>query len=274
MKKNLIVYKAVFGDYDKTSEQPPNDWECDFLCFTDNEKFVGKGWRIVYVPRIETLPGYLNRYYKMLPHRHFEGYDFSLYLDGNIDLIANPIPLIDNYLNKSSIAIPNHPKRNCSYEEAEHCIYSGLTSAKETREQMQEYKLDGFPINKGLTENGIILRRHNDLEIIELMELWWREYQTKVKRDQISLHYLAWKKGIKIEFIKEGPRVTNKYFHIGLHNNINGASPIRRFISYSHGNQDRSWQFKLITNFVNYLIEIRHLYRIFINRLIKIIFKK
>ena len=257
MKNKLVVYKAVFGDYDQVANVPLDDWGCDFVCFTDNPKFSAKGWLVILVPLKGQSPATLNRHYKMLPHRYFGEYDFSFYLDGNIDLVGDPRPLILEYLAKNSIANPSHPKRNCSYEEATHCIKSGLSSEELTKKQMEKYLRDGFPYQAGLTENGIMLRRHNNAVIIEVMEDWWTEYFSNVKRDQISLHYFAWKHGVQIEYIKEGPRVSNKYFHIGLHKSDSSSSLIRRFARYSHGNQDRRWYYKFIGKLLGLIIRFR-----------------
>ena len=39
----------------------------------------------------------------------------------------------------------------------------------------------------GISENGLLIRRHNEPSVIELMELWWEEYQHGCLRDQVSL---------------------------------------------------------------------------------------
>jgi hypothetical protein len=261
VKNNLVVYKANFGDYDQVSDVKSDDWGCDYVCFTDNPKFSAKGWSVILVPLNDQTPSTLNRHYKMLPHRYFNGYDYSLYLDGNIDLVSNPRPLIQEYLAKKSIASPIHPKRSCSYEEAIHCVRSGLSSEQLIKKQMDKYLRDGFPYQAGLTENGVMLRRHNDIGTIELMEDWWREYCAKVKRDQISLHYLAWKHQIEIAFMQEGPRVSKKYFHIGLHKSDSKLSLIRRFARYSHGNQYRSWYYRSITILFGLAYSLRSILR-------------
>ena len=53
---------------------------------------------------------------------------------------------------------------------------------------------------------------HNDKEVNSLMEMWWKELNTWVQRDQLSLCYVAWKMKFKIGFISENPRFKNDYF--------------------------------------------------------------
>ena len=45
----------------------------------------------------------------------------------------------------------------------------------------------GFEDDLGISENGLLIRRHNDARVIALMELWWEEYQKGCLRDQVSL---------------------------------------------------------------------------------------
>jgi hypothetical protein len=236
---------------------PANEWNCDFVCFTDDPDFSTNGWKKILVLAEGQNTAVLNRHYKMLPHRYFSEYQYSLYLDGNIDIVGDPSSLVCKYLVNSKIAMPPHPKRNCSYEEAAHCIKCGLSLSDETERQMAQYASEGFPRQTGLTENGVMLRTHNEPEIIRLMESWWNEYVTKVKRDQISLPYLAWKLGINISRLNEGPRVSNKYFHIGLHDSDNRTSWLSLIARYAHGNQDRRWLYALITKFVSMAIRVR-----------------
>ena len=49
--------------------------------------------------------------------------------------------------------------------------------------------------NLGITENGILIRRHNNPKVVELMELWWQEYLHGCLRDQVSLMPCIYKCG-------------------------------------------------------------------------------
>jgi hypothetical protein len=59
--------------------------------------------------------------------------------------------------------------------------------------QLEQYRSEGFPVNYGLTENNVLIRRHNDPTIIKLMEDWWRELLAQSRRDQLSFPYVAWR---------------------------------------------------------------------------------
>lgn len=227
-RPSRVVYTAVFGGYDAVAPAPCGKGceDCDFVCFTDDAGTRAEGWRLVVVPTGGEAPALLNRRYKMLPHRHLEAYQQSLYIDGHIRLNRCPSLLFDKYLSEAPIAMPTHLDRQCAYEEAEYCIADGLVPADLTRAQMHAYAAQGFPKQFGLTENGIILRRHHEPAVKALMEAWWAEYSNKARRDQLSLPYLLWRASMRVAPIAEGPRRTSRFFTLQPHTGI-AASPLK-----------------------------------------------
>lgn len=86
-----VVYTAIFGGYDRLA--PVSNYPgCDFVCFTDDATLSVDGWRIIHVAASDTglTTAALNRIYKMLPHRFLADYNQSLYVDGNIRVVADP----------------------------------------------------------------------------------------------------------------------------------------------------------------------------------------
>ncbi|HBH9578999.1 TPA: hypothetical protein KYD21_004901, partial [Escherichia coli] len=43
IKNNIVVYTALFGDYDELIEIPEGMHKCDFICFTDQQIENNKG---------------------------------------------------------------------------------------------------------------------------------------------------------------------------------------------------------------------------------------
>ena len=254
--QNKVVYTAVFGNYDTVSPVNPS-WDCDFICFTDNPNFVSEGWQIVNVQLNNESPSQANRRYKMLPHEYLPNYERSLYIDGNIKLVIDPSPLFEKYLNKCLIAIPKHQDRNCVYKEAQLCIKEGRVDKEITEKQMASYKSEGFPEKFGMTENGILFRKHRDNDAIKLMNAWWEEYCNGGRRDQLSLPYLIWKHDINVVTVTEGPRININYFKIDLHL-IDKSKPffhrlVRQLTSRKHLNKN----YLLLSRAINLLIVIR-----------------
>lgn len=215
-QQRRVVYTAVFGNYDEVSEVDPRS-PCDFVCFTDTPELMAPGWRKVVVDTQGDPPALSNRRYKMLPHRYLPQYAESLYVDGHVSVRRCPDKLFDKYASQFAIAMPVHQDRRCAYEEALYCSRDGLVDEVAVAKQLGEYEKAGFPRNFGLTENNVILRRHNDPEVVKLMEAWWDEYVSKVRRDQISLPFLLWRDQVNIGEIAEGPRLSGKYFKLKPH---------------------------------------------------------
>ncbi|MBT3514389.1 MAG: DUF616 domain-containing protein [Nitrospina sp.] len=209
-KNNFVVYTALFGDYDDLLD-PVSSADCDYICFTDNPYLKSDIWKIKIVPA-DSSGKMMNRLYKIKPQVYLKNYQASLYVDSNIKISKDPIELFKKYLNSYKILAIKHVDRNSIYSEALSCMASGYVDNNLILKQMFYYADDGYPANEALTENRILFRSHNAPEIISLMELWWKELNAWVQRDQLCLCYAAWKLGIKIGYISENPRFKNDFF--------------------------------------------------------------
>ena len=50
----------------------------------------------------------------------------------------------------------------------------------------ERYKKEKFPDNNGLIEGCLIIRKHNEKEVINQMENWFEEIEKYSHRDQLS----------------------------------------------------------------------------------------
>lgn len=57
----------------------------------------------------------------------------------------------------------------------------------EIKLQYEKYLSEGFKDDIGLFECGVLVRHHGDDKLEKLMESWWKEFCSGIKRDQISL---------------------------------------------------------------------------------------
>lgn len=193
----IVVYTAIFDNHDfllQPNVQPENT---DFICFTDNDKNARGIWESRIINDYDISPKLMSGRVKTLPHKYFPDYKYSIWVDGNIHIIGGIIDLIDKKLGDSNLAVPSHPERDCLYDEAEACIKNEKADTEKIRSQMESYQEAGFPENFGLSETRIILRKHNEDDIIEAMETWWDEYQKGAERDQLSFEYAAWECGLQ-----------------------------------------------------------------------------
>ena len=114
------------------------------------------------------------------------------------------------------MAVYNHmscwDKRDCVYKEA-HAIFdlgnnnnNWKDSPSIIQKQIKRYVDDGYPLNNGLIVSGVVLRKHNEGDIIKCMERWWEELKYGSKRDQLSFNYSAWKCNTRFNWINQDIR--------------------------------------------------------------------
>jgi len=234
--EELVVYTAIFDGYDILMEPDGVPDSIDFVCFSDDDSLDSNRWDVRVVDE-GFSPSMSNRRMKLLPHQYLSEYKYSVYVDGNIHVVDDIGELVEDYLTDHSFVVPPHPKRDCVYEEAEVCIQSGKAPPKPTRELLSRYSKEGLPQNFGLSENNVILRRHNDEAVVQLMNDWWKEVQSGPGRDQFSLPYVLWKNECEYQKMDFIPRDESQYFvfypHCGNDSNLFWTPYIRFATSLS-----------------------------------------
>lgn len=217
MKSRIVVYTALFGEYDDLKSPLEPIEGCDFVCFTNNRKLRSG----IYDMRYLSIKGMdntrRNRMVKLLPHRFFPDYEYSLYLDGSVSIKRTDIrDFVLLHLVKHDWAVYPHSSRSCIYDEFDACIERQKDDPETMRRQIERYRRHGHPEKYGLTENTILLRRHNKPNIIRFSELWWRELQHHSKRDQLSFAYVARNEQLEYALLP-GTIRNNDFFEIHAH---------------------------------------------------------
>lgn len=209
-----VIYTVITGGYDTLKNQPKQDG-FDFICFTDNKDLKSDCWEIRQIP--EELNNLSNvkkqRCLKILAHKYLPEYDFSVYIDGNVNILGNISDFIKNNCKEEDgyFFIGKHPERDCVYDEVNACIKYRKDKPETMKEQVEGYRQEGFPKHYGLAQSCIMFRYHNNPECIKLMEYWWNELKIKSHRDQLSLFYSKWKTNTKINLIDKSI-FSGKYF--------------------------------------------------------------
>ncbi len=191
--KRIAVYTAISGDYDELKNPIYINENCDYICFTDNEYLKSDYWEIrimedSYLDQVRKA-----RKYKVLPHKYFPDYDYSIWVDGGFEIIGDLQEYIDKFSEGNSMICIIHPERNCVYAEAMACIDFNKDSEDVIVKQMEKYRLEKYPDNNGMIASGILFRKHNDPNVIMVMDDWWKEIKAHSRRDQLSFNYVCWK---------------------------------------------------------------------------------
>lgn len=245
----LVIYTALFGNYDNLFEPKKAYANCDFICFTDQENLKSNIWDFVIVGSTIDSPSMENRKYKLNPHKYLSNYKSSLYIDANIIIKKNPYDLVKSYLEKSNFLMPKHPLRNCIYEEAKICAALNLAPIIKSLKQVKKYRKIGFPESFGLGENNILLRNHNNTEVIKLMKTWSFEINNETQRDQLSLGYALWKNNQNFCHINENTRLTNNFFgYINHRNSLPKFYLVRLMLPFKF--RFRKYIYKLLNIFI------------------------
>ena len=194
----VAIYTCIIGKYDSILEPlfiNPN---------TDQKIPEDSSWKKIDVSKFpeynQDSPIMLNRKIKILSYKYLEEYDYSIYIDGNIQIVADLMPLVLK-MDKSIIGVHTHAIRDCIYKESNGINLLKKANKELVRKQLNRYKNDGFPEHFGLFQNSILIRKHNSDKARELMDLWWSEYSKERTRDQLSLPYVIWKMSLDISDI-------------------------------------------------------------------------
>ena len=198
-----VVYTCVTGGYDNPGD--PIFVNTDFVFFTDkvDENNNNSAWIKRQVNQEGLKGNQINRYYKMHPWKVLENYRFSVYIDGNVQVVSDIRPLYKVAMDsKCGIAMHTHPGRHCAYVEARACILSKRGNPELIEKQMSRYREEGFPEDFGFCEATIIVVDNNNPVSKLIMENWWQEFLASGSgRDQIAFPYVVWKCGYKMDDI-------------------------------------------------------------------------
>ena len=223
MLNKVVVYTAIFGDAVKLYPQKKIEG-IDFICFSDREH-IADGWAVKVVPEhVKNDPIRNNRYYKILPHLHLKEYDFSIYIDGNFVVVSSPMPIIQN-MKDTHMLVFDHQQtakdpRNCIYKEHEAILklHQEKGVLKDDldiiNQQIASFKTQNYPANNGLIKGGVLIRKHNEPDVVKTMERWWHFISNFSKRDQLSFNYVAWEQDFKFGYIPGDIRRGNPWFYM------------------------------------------------------------
>jgi hypothetical protein len=180
----LIVYTALFGDYDRLRSTPFLGVE--HVLFTD-ENIKVRGWETRVVERKFANAARDNRFYKLQPQLFFPG-EVTLYHDANMQLKTNPVELLKWFKERTrpdaNLFALGHP--------LEHTLLMEFAWLRE-RGIVDEGLLNVLLVRYGRVptfEVGIEARLLiSTPEASNFFNVWWSEVRDFAHRDQLSFHY-------------------------------------------------------------------------------------
>ena len=218
----VAVYTCITHGYDSLKAPLFVDKRFSYFCFTDNPSSVMPPWECLPIPLKGLSPKDQNRYIKMHPHEFLPDYDVTVYVDGSIQIVGDVQELILRALSsREDIFLYRHPQRSCIFSEAAACAHYSHDWIWTIASQMRRYRMAGYPVENGVFEGGVIIRKNSN-SVRRLMEQWWGEYSSGARRDQLSLPYAAWRLAIPLGSLGvSDARFEGRYFRFVNH-------PVRR----------------------------------------------
>ncbi|WP_171034715.1 glycosyltransferase domain-containing protein [Pseudoalteromonas sp. S4741] len=226
------IYTAIFGGYDAI-QTPEVENSCDYILFTDDKNCNAPApWKVVTCNLHSELSHVQkNRYVKFFPWKFLDGYDESLYIDGNLLAKKASVELFSVFKG-SDFGAFHHPFRSSIIEEVAALRWMeriNKASFDDAINQIKYYFENGYQ-EQYLVEANVIYRKHSSKEVQVAMEAWWKEFNRGVKRDQLSLGYSL--KAVQKEYIRILPpinvRAENPYFNCLKHPIQGGGDVFKR----------------------------------------------
>ena len=223
-----IIYTVITGKYDSIKQPLVVEEGVEYYLFTNNPEIKDAGvWKVVQIPSEEWSGRtarenniLLSRKVKMLPHEYLpEGAEWSIYIDADM-VIKRPLTeLLNNLHSKTLFAACRHSYCKSVQEEIEDLLSKNMVQLEQVQHQWNKYKEWGFRDDLGISENGLLIRKHNNQHVQSLMQLWWSEYQQGCLRDQVSLMPCMYKEDFVpyFKFIEKNIRA-NEYLDVLKHN--------------------------------------------------------
>lgn len=199
-----VVYTAIFGDRDELRDPPPEavTGDVQWVCFSDRPR-ASDVWDVRVVESRFSCPRLAAREYKLLPHIWFPGANWTLWIDGCLQLLTDPRQLRDEVELTTDFAAFPHPERNCLFDELAACRQLAMADPVTLDGQRNLYRAAGMPEHAGLIATGLLFRRPTSA-CDQLCEDWFREVVLFSARDQISFPYVAWRNEFPIHTLEGG----------------------------------------------------------------------
>ena len=196
-KNKKVIYTCLTGNYENLVDPSVVSKDFDYVCFTDNMNLLSNVWKLKPIPNelLHLSKVKQQRCIKICPHKYLSEYEISIWVDACIDIVGDMEEFLNSYCcdDNNSILIPKHTNRNCIYEEMKACFLSKKDTMDNMEPQINKYKEENYPSNNGLVQSNIVIRKHNNEQCIEVMEIWENELITHSHRDQLSFNYALWK---------------------------------------------------------------------------------
>ncbi len=228
------IYTCIIGAYDQLQQPAVTDGSFDYILFvkrgTKTCDRMGV-WQVRELDHEGEDNTILSRFPKMNPHLVLPGYDYSVWMDGNIAIRSAAFYDAVNRKVEQGVAYSGvkHPHRDCVYLDIEGCVHAMRDRSSNIFRALRFLLRMKFPAHYGMYENNIILRRHDSERVRRFGQMWWELYQRYPRRDQFTAPFCLRECGLPFDYLlPEGESAkTSAWFVYQEH--IAGKKPFLRY---------------------------------------------
>jgi hypothetical protein len=216
----IAVVTAIFGGMDTPKPFPEQSIKCDYFCFTEeNSPFP-----------LSNLPDRLKaKYFKLQAHRVLPGYDYYVWIDGNIEVKSPDFvkKMVDAA--KYGIAIQKHHERETIAEEIDFIlksenIYLTIRYGVQPLQEEYEYYLSNEMSPDAPLYSCNIFAWGNDTDYWgtpSFFDEWWKLVLLWSWFDQSAFSFIAEDRAYSmINVIDLGHMFDSPYFTLHPHNKM------------------------------------------------------
>lgn len=186
-RPRIAIYTAISGGYDSLKDPEHVSEHADYFVFTDGEVPEDSIWQPRPFEFVSHDPTRTARFIKTHPHLYFKDYDWAIWMDANLQLVASPDELVPPSDSGETFLTWHHPLRDCVYDEGRECIERSKDKSSGIEAQLESLRARGYPEHAGLFETSVLVAKMNDDKVEEMLKIWWAEISRWSKRDQLSL---------------------------------------------------------------------------------------
>lgn len=211
------IYRAVFGGYDFAPGRDVLDPAFDYYIFTDDDSLSAPGYQCVFVDHVSDNPSMLNRSYKLKVPSLLNDYQCTVYIDGNIRMVASIAELVNEFAKSGGeIGSFRHRTSLTLRDEVKNILGARKASKHAITGEIAEFTAQ--ELETSVCDNSIILRSKNSIRLEEFGDLWLEWVLAHSGRDQLCFPVLMRRSPIRHHLFPFSPRCNgNGYFIVYPH---------------------------------------------------------
>lgn len=209
-----VVYTCLLGGNDKLYQPEYRNVYWDYICITDKEELWGtrQGTWECRKPEFheDEKKSMLFYKYKIKPYEFLSEYDYSIWIDPQMQIIGELEKFYKIYGKNASFLSFTSYGSDDMYD-----IYNTSLAEDDDniayRLKMHQSRKEGYPEHYGLISSRLMIRNHRDEQLRAVMEEWWKEAAECRSMREFAFNYAAWKKDFKFAvsdlFVENNPYI-------------------------------------------------------------------